>query len=442
MKGSSANVDNLNMAIPSRRILSYLPHMLDERQGVLTRKLVQLANHLGTQGAEASLLNAIGQERAIVGDARSMATAYRLAMACGGDCGAAPSARGVQSDARQYPTLTAFVRGFGHKPGFHRLFAKVAHMLHSGEHGKLYKLASSPGGYNSKLCGHCQQRSVAGNESMYCVSAVPGKLVHSPTLGFDYKPASALSRKALDVPHLRGGVIVSTVLPYGPLADKLQPYDVVSAVRTVEGEMQLDEQGEHYNKAWGLSLGLSDVIDRAPLSTPVELVVHRAGRPVRVQFTHAPLTADQRPAVRTLDASEAHLNAALAVAGVSFKILRMSDLADPSVAQSGAALYGRPSQRHLEKVIVSAVDPASALFHDYSLGRGQVVQAVNRQALPDGARGGAWRDFLGKLVAAGNSDTGLAMLQTECGGVDTFPVTPQEAAQITQYLEHTAPNAV
>ena len=158
-------------AIPSRRVLSYLPHMLDERQGVLTRKLVQLANHLGTQGAEASLLNAIGQERAIVGDARSMATAYRLAMACGGDCSAAPSALGVQSDARQYPTLTAFVRGFGHKPGFHRLFAKVAHMLHNGEHGKLYKLASSPGGYNSKLCGHSTPSKICGIRTRACDSS-------------------------------------------------------------------------------------------------------------------------------------------------------------------------------------------------------------------------------------------------------------------------------
>ena len=350
-------------------------------------------------------------------------------------CGKSPPE--VTTDAHQFPTLTSFVRGFAHKPGFHKLFAKVTKLLHNGEHEKLYKLASSPGGYDSKLCGHCQQRSVPGNESLYCVSPVPGKLVHSPTLGFDYKPASSLSRAALGVPHLTGGVIVSNVLPYGSLADKLKPYDIVSAVHTTEGEMKLDEQGEYYNGGWGLSLGLSDLIDRAPLSTPVRLVVHREGRPMLVDFQHAPLTAEQRPAVRNLDASEAHLNASLSVAGVSFKVLRMSDLADPQVMQSSAALYARPNQRHLERVMVSAVDPGSALFHDYSLGRGQIVKAVNQSELPSGSNG-TWRDFLGKLVAAGNSRSGLAVLQTECGGIDTFPVTTQEAAQIAQYLQNTA----
>lgn len=425
LKATGQSVDGLQMAIPSRRILSYLPHMLmGEEQGALTQKLVRLASHLKTQGAEVQLLDALAQQHAPLGDARSMAASYTQAMACGGCCG-------KQSDAHAYPTLASFVRGFAHKPGFHALFHKVATHLLTANHTALHDMASR--GFDTELCGHCQQSHVgAGMQSLYCQSPMPAALVHSPQLGFDYKATSALTRAALGVPHLKGGVVVSEVLPYGQLAHKLKPMDIITSVQTIEGVHALDEQGEHYKAAWGLSLGLSDLVDRAPLSTAVKYNVFRDGRPMEVAFTHAPLQAEQRPAVRHLDASEAHLDAAVSVAGVTFKVLRMSDLANPQMAQSCAMQYSAPSKRHLQKILVAGVDPQSAVFHNYSLMPGQVVSHVNRAAVPSQ---GAWQDFLGKLVEAGERG-GLALVGTEGGGVDTFPVTGNEAAQLKQFMQH------
>lgn len=433
MKATGQATDNLNMAIPSRRIMSYLPHMLDERQHELSAAVVQLANIASVQGMETRLLDAVAQQSAVLGDARAMQNAYAAAMSCGGnDCSAAHN-----TDAKMYPTLTSFIRGFSHKPGFHKLFSKVSELLHNGDAEKLHRLACAPGGFDAKLCGHCKKRALTDDQDLYCVSAVPSKLVHSPTLGFDYKASSRLTRQALGVSHLNGGVVVSEVLPYGALSSRLMKYDVISEVHTQDGAMKLDGQGEHYRGDWGLSLGLADLVDRAPLSTKVAFKVHRDGNEFMMDFVHSPLTADQRPAVRCLDASEAHMNAAVTVAGVTFKVLRMSDLADPRIAQSGAAQYAAPLKRHMEKVIVAQVDPGSAVFHDYSLMPGQVVSHVDQRAIKTGATGGAWRDFISKL--SGNEGRGgLAMLSTEQGGIDTLPVSQPEAAQLLRYLQSSA----
>lgn len=419
------------MAIPSRRILSYLPHILQERQEQLSAAIVNLATQLNSQPLQAHLLDSVSKQSAVVGDARAMETAYAKAMSCEDhSCGGA-----VHCDSKRYPTLRSFMRNYAHRPGFHSLFSKVTQVLHSGNYGKLRRMATGKG-FDAHLCSQCESSAQHDTEHLYCVSPAPGNVVHSPLLGFDYKPTSKLTRAALNAGRVQGGVIVSEVLPYGTLSAKLKPYDIIAEVHTNDGAMKLDEQGEHFKKEWGLSLGLADIVDRAPLGTQVAFKIFRAGVPVTMNFTHAPPMAGDRPAVRHLDASEVHLNAAIQVGGVAFKVLRMSDLADPRIAAT-AAKYGRPDKRHMEKVIVASVGPMSAAFHNYSLMPGQVVSHVNQSAVSSGAGGGAWRDFVQKLT--GNAGRGgLAMLSTECGGVDTLPVSEQEAVQLLQYLQSSA----
>lgn len=432
LKATGATTDNLNMAIPSRRILSYLPHVLDEKQQQMTMSVANLAAHLNSQIAQEHLLDSLSKQSAVIGDARSMATAYAEAMSseehsCGG---------AVHCDAKRYPTLRSFMRNYSHRPGFHKLFTKVAETLHSGDYNKLRRMATGKG-FDAHLCSQCETSAATGNEHLYCVSAAPGKVVHSPMLGFDYKATSPLTRSALGVDEsIAGGVVVSEVLPYGTLSNSLKPYDIITKVRTQDGAMALDEQGEHYKMEWGLSLGLADLVDRAPLGSKVTLDLLRDGTEHPVSFVHAPLATNERPAVRHLDASEVHLNAAVQVGGVSFKVLRMSDLADPRIAAT-AAKYGQPGKRHMEKVIVAAVDPASAAFHNYSLMPGQIVSHVNRCAVAKGEGGGAWRDFVERLTGdAGRG--GLAMLTTECGAVDTLNVSEQESMQLLNYLQSSA----
>lgn len=431
LKATGATTDNLNMAIPSRRILSYLPHILEEKQQQMSMSIANLAAHLNSQAAQEHLLTSLSKQSAVIGDARSMATAYAEAMSCEEhSCGGV-----VHCDAKRYPTLRSFVRNYSHRPGFHSLFAKVADTLHNGDYAKLRRMATGKG-FDAHLCSHCERSAVAGKEHLYCVSAAPGKVVHSPLLGFDYKATSPLTRSALGASDVEGGVVVSEVLPYGTLSKVLKPYDIITSVHTQDGSMALDEQGEHYKKEWGLSLGLADLVDRAPLGSKVTMNLVRDGDAHAVSFVHAPLSTSERPAVRHLDASEAHLNAAVQVGGVSFKVLRMSDLADPRIAAM-AAKYGQPDKRHMEKVIVAAVDPASAAFHNYSLMPGQVVSHVNRCSVSRGAGGGAWRDFVQKLT--GDSGRGgLAMLTTECGGVDTLAVSEEESLQLLNYLQSSA----
>jgi S1-C subfamily serine protease len=427
MKATGATTDNLNMAIPSRRILSYLPALLDESQQQLAASVVGLVRRLGAQGTELHLLDAQAQEPAMLGDAEAMHTAYAAAMQC--DDHACCGDRTVP-----YPTLGSLVTAYAHKPGFHRLLGKVCDYLHTGNHAKLHRLVSKAN-LDNKLCGHCQRGAEAGG-SMFCVSPVPSKLVHSPSLSFDYKPASALTRQALGVPELTGGVVVSEVLPYGALSDRLQPYDIISEVYTHEGTMPLSETGEHYRSDWGLSLGLRDLVDRAPLGTQVGFKVHRDGQTRLIHFERRPLMAEERPAVRALDASEAHLNAAVTVGGVSFKVLRLTDImADPRIAQSPASEYAQPLRRHLEKVVVSNVDPTCAAFHNFSLMPGHVVSHIGKQALPE-AKTGVWRQFVTALAQGGNG--GLAMLGTEGGGIDTVPVSETEAQQLALYLQASA----
>ena len=431
LKATGATTDNLNMAIPSRRIMSYLPSILDERQLQLSSGVVNLASQLGSLPIQAHLLDSVAKQSAVFGDARTMETAYAEAMACKDhSCGGH-----VRCDAQRYPTLRSFVRNYAHRPGFHSLFSKVSQLLHSGEKTKLRRMATGKG-FDAHLCSQCEASAQQDTEHLYCVSPAPGKVVHSPMLGFDYKATSKLTRAALNAGHAQGGVIVSKVLSYGALTSMLKPYDIITEVHTKDGVMRLDEQGEHYKQEWGLSLGLADLVDRAPLGTQVAFKICRAGVPITINFTHAPPAAGERPAVRHLDASEVHLNAAIQVGGVAFKVLRMSDLADPRIA-AVAAQYGQPGKRHMEKVIVASVDPASAAFHNYSLMPGQVVSQVNQSAVVGGAGGGAWRDFVGKLTGdAGRG--GLVMLATECGGVDTLPVSEQEAGQLLQYLQSSA----
>lgn len=443
MKATGASTDNLNMSIASNTVKSYLPHLLDESQLALTKKVVQLANHLNAQGVEVALLEAMMKEDAVIGNPANMKMAYASAMNSEKICCGA-----TIPDAHK--TLRSVIMRYANEPGFHKLFSTVTNHIHTGNLVALRNLASAKN-MSSLLCEHCVTTSArcndcggkkrtrktqcvntaCGTSNLYetCRSAAPAKVIHSPTLGFEYRPASSLTAKALNAPT-SGGVVVSSVLKYGPTKD-LQKYDVISAVKTAsDGLMQLDENGEHYNASWGLSLGLSDLVERAPLGTEVAFQLHRGGESMVLKYTKNPLSDADRPAVRALDASEAHLNAAVTVGGVTFKVLRMNDLMDPRLAASPAAQYAAPTKRHLEKVIVADVSPASAAFHHYSLMPGMVMNEINKEAV---AETGSWISFCEKLADA-PLHGGVALLGTECGGVDTIRVSQEEAASLHQYL--------
>lgn len=442
MKATSENVDNLNMSICSNTVKSYMSSLLDETQLALSKKVVALANHLNAQGVEVALLEAMMKEQAVIGEPANMEAAYNAAMDCGASCCAA-------NIPDKHKTLKGVIQRYANEPGFHKLFSALSYHIHTGNAEALRGMVAREN-MSSMLCGHCVQVSEHCNScggkkkkrtnqcvntscgtNMYeiCRSVAPAKVVHSPTLGFEYKPASSLTAQALNAPS-GGGVVLSSVLGYGPAKD-LQKYDVITAVKTVsDGLMKLDENGEYFNAAWGLSLGLSDLVERAPLGTEVAFQVHRGGKSMVLKYTKNPPTDSDRPAVRALDASEAHLNAAITVGGVTFKVLRMNDLMDPRLAASPAAQYASPLKRHLEKVIVADVSPASAAFHHYSLMPGMVLQEVNQEGIESGK---SWVSFCEKLAGAPLKG-GVALLSTECGGVDTIRVSQQEADSLHQYL--------
>lgn len=422
--------------------MSHLPELLDEQKINLTSAMVDLANHLKSQGTELKFLETSAKSPLVLGRPRAMEEAYAQAMAM--EPARTPNRR--MTDAKRFPTLTSFVRGWSHRPGFHRLFAKVATLLHEGKLAKVHSLASSRNGFAAKLCDHCEQLAAtaetaettaveSGRSFSYCVSAVPSKVVHSPRMTWDYKATSALSRKALGVTS-SGGVVVSEVLPYSRLASKLQPYDVVSHVRTErDGLLELDEQGEAYQAKWGLSLGLSDILDRAPLHTAVAMQVHRGDQKFVLQFEHTPLQLQERPPIRLLDQSEAALNASITVGGVVFKQLRLSDFADPAIAGGAAAVYQNPQKHHENVVVVAAVDPRCQAFHQFSLMPGQIVQEVHRQPL--GVASTAWTNFLGHLADTPKKHQGVCLIKTKGGGMDALPVSTGEAQQLLAYLQNT-----
>lgn len=420
------------MAIPSARLKSHFSELLCEKMPVLTAAMVRLANHLASQGTEVQFLEASAKDTLVLGHPRVMEEAYAKAMSI------QPKSSGGtrMTDAERYPTLTSFVRGWSHKPGFHGLFKKVSMLLHEGRLQRLHQIAATGNGFADKLCSHCEcaaATSSHGHSFSYCVSATPAKVVHSPRLTWDYKPTSSLSRKGLGV-SCKGGVIVSEVLPHSRLAGKLRPYDVISHVRTSrDGLMELDEAGEAWQSKWGLSLGLSDILERSDLHTPVALQVHRGDQKFVVQFQHAPLAADERPPIRILDQSEARLNTSISVGGVTLKQLRLSDFADPAIAMGAAADYQNPHKHNQHVVVVAAVDPRCAAFHDFSLMPGQIVEEIHRQPLTTGKT--AWTDFLEQLAETPHNYAGVCMLKTKGGGVDALPVTPAEAQQLTAYLQ-------
>ena len=448
MKATGATTDNLNMAIPSRRIASYLPHLVSEEQQQLSQMMVELANHLGAQGLEAKLIEAVEKQHAIVGRGADMELAYNTAMQC--------ESHNCSGGDIEHPTFKSFMRAYAHKPGFHSLFSKVTHLIHTGNHKKLHNMACRTGskGFSEYLCqkctavaapqlthktectseceGRCGNPDYNSKRRLYqtCVSGVPAAVIHSPSLGFEYRPTSQLSLAALGVPHLEGGVVVSSVLPWGP-TKHLKKYDVVSAVKTEDGLMRLDEQGEHYSSKWGLSLGLADLIERAPMGTQVGFQIHRGGRDLMLTIQRSPLKSEDRPAVRLLDRSEQHLNTGVSVGGCTFKILRLNDLANPRIAMSTAAKYAAPQERNATKIIVADVSEQSVAFHNYSLMPGMVVSEINTEKLSDKR---PWQDFCEKLVDAAQGN-GVALLGTECGGCDAVQVSPQEGQALVQYIQ-------
>jgi len=435
LKATSANVDNLNMSICSRTVQNYLPHLLDgERQSELTSAVVRLAHHLRAQGLEMALLDASTKSKAYLGDPARMEAAYNSAMSL-----AVPE---------KHRTLADFVKTYARQPGFHSLWSKVTQLIHTGNTAKLQTMACQDT-FHTKCCGYCQTSSQKCNDcrrnkrlgepvelcafgecdaNMYtsCQSAVPAKIVHSVSMGFDYKPMSRLTAKALGVKETKG-VVVSSSLHYGPTSE-LQRYDVVTAVKTTaDGLCSLDENGEVYKKEWGLSLSLSDLVERAPLGSEVAFQIRRGDKNMVLRWDKI---QQNKPACRALDASEQHLNSAITVGGCTFKVLRMNDLNDPRIASSPAAAHAlNPHKRHLERVIVADVSPASAAYHNYSLAPGQILEEVNMSKLGDAS---PWNSFCQKLVAS--VESGVALLATECGGVDTVRVTEQEASAIAQYL--------
>lgn len=439
MKATSQNVDNLNMAIPSNVLVGYLPHLLDERHVDLSRAVIQLANRLNAQGLELALLDAATREASFLGEPATMETAYNEAM---------ESARNMIPPAHR--TLSDFVKRYAREPGFHSLWSAVSCMIHTGDQAGLRHMASG-NAFEELLCKSCktfvkcdicehnktlgdheEQCGLLECKNMYaaCQSAIPAKVVHSVTMGFEYKPMTAMTAKALGVTAAdEGGVIVTSALKYGPTA-ALERYDVITAVKTSnDGLCRLDENGEHYRASWGLSLGLSDLVERAPLGTEVSFQVHRGEQNLVLKWNKV---QQNKPSCRVLDASEQHLNSCVTIGGCSFKVLRMNDMMNPSISSSTAAKYAMdPQKRHLETVIVSSVSPASVAYHNYSLRPGMVLDEINRTALKDCES--PWVAFCQMLVDSAQS--GVALIATENGGIDSIRVTPQDAASLTQYLQ-------
>lgn len=443
LKATSQNVDNLNMAIPSNVVVSYLPQLLcGERQTDLSTKIIQFANRLNAQGLEMALLEAATKEASYFGDPATMETAYNEAM-----MGESTLSRAMIPIKHQ--TLSAFVRRYASKPGFHSLWSRVSCMIHTGNHAALRSMAVGDT-FKELLCKSCkafrkcgdcerkkrngQQQScgytACGNMYTACQSAIPAKVVHSVNMGFEYKPMTSMTAKALGVAAAEsGGGIVTSALEYGPTAS-LMRYDVVTAVKTSnDGLCALDENGEHYKTAWGLSLGLSDIVERANLGTEVAFQVHRGTKNMVLKWNKV---QQNKPSCRALDASEQHLNSCITLGGCSFKVLRMNDMMDPRISNSPAARYAMdPHKRHLETIIVSEVSPASVAYHNYSLRPGMVLDEINRVSLKD--HKSPWTLFCQTLVDS--AKTGVALLATEKGGIDSIRVSPQEAASLTQYLQ-------
>lgn len=439
LKATSQNVDNLNMAIPSNVLIGYLPHLLDERHVDLSRAVIQLANRLNAQGLELALLEAATKEASFMGDAATMETAFNKAM---------ESNKNLIPPAHR--TLSAFVRRYANEPGFHSLWSRVSCMIHAGDHAGLRSSAAGDTFQEllckpcraSRKCNECERNKNSGNnerlcgytacKNMYtdCQSAIPAKVVHSVTMGFEYKPMTSMTARALGVTSAEnGGVIVTKALQYGPTAS-LKRYDVITAVKTShDGLCHLDENGEHYKASWGLSLSLNDLVERAPLGTEVAFQVHRGEQNLVLNWNKI---QQNKPSCRVLDASEQHLNSCVTLGGCSFKVLRMNDMMDPNISSSTAAKYAMdPQKRHLETVIVSSVSPASVAYHNYSLRPGMVLDEINRTSLKDCES--PWVAFCQMLVDSAQS--GVALLATENGGIDSIPVTPQNAASLTQYLQ-------
>ena len=436
LKATSLNVDNLNMSISSRTVQNYLPHLIDgEKQSELTSSVIRLAHHLKAQGLEMALLDACTKGKAYLGDPAKMEAAYNKTMSL-----AVPE---------KHRTLSGFVKHYGGRPGFHSLWSKVTQIIHSGSLSKLHTMASHDL-FESKLCGYCQtsvkcadcdrkkKLGEAAAECAYescnnmytsCQSATPAKVVHSVSMGFEYKPMTQLTARALNMTSQKG-VVVSSSLEYGPTSE-LQRYDVITAVKTnADGLCALDENGEVYKSDWGLSLSLSDLVERAALGTEVAFQVHRAGKNMVLRWSKV---QQNKPACRALDASEQHLNSAITVGGCTFKVLRMNDLNDPRIASSPAAAHAmNPHKRHLERVIVADVSPASVAYHNYSLAPGQILEEINQEPLGDAS---PWASFCSKL--ASSAEQGVALIATECGGVDTVQITANEATAIQQYLHQT-----
>lgn len=442
LKASSQNVDNLNMSIPSNTVANYLPHLLNESQTDLTRAVIQLANRLNAQGLEMALLEAATKDASFLGDPASMETAYNEAM----------MGESVISQAMipmKHRTLSAFVRRYAREPGFHSLWSRVSCMIHTGDHAALRTMAAGDTFKEllckpckvSRKCDDCERKKKDGEElmcgytdcnNMYtaCQSAIPAKVVHSVNMGFDYKPMTRTTAQALGVAAAEtGGVIVTSALEYGPTA-ALQRYDVITAVKTSnDGLCRLDENGEHYKASWGLSLSLSDLVERAQLGTEVAFQVHRGQQNLVMKWNKV---QQNKPSCRVLDASEQHLNSCVTIGGCSFKVLRMNDMMDPGMVNTRAAKYAMdPHKRHLETVIVSDVSPASVAYHNYSLRPGMVLDEINRTSLKECES--PWVAFCQMLVDS--AKTGVALLATEKGGIDSIRVSPQEAASLTQYLQ-------
>ena len=443
MKATSLNVDNLNLSIPSNTVANYLPHLLDERQADLSRAVMQLANRLNAQGLEMALLEAATKAPSCLGDPATMETAYNEAM----------MGESVISEAMipmKHRTLSAFVRRYAREPGFHSLWSRVSCMIHTGDQAALRTMAAGDTFKEllckpckaSRKCDDCERKKKDGKElmcdytvckNMYtaCQSAIPAKVVHSVNMGFDWKPMTRMTAQTLGVTAAdNGGVIVTSALDYGPTA-ALQRYDVITAVKTSnDGLCRLDENGEHYKPSWGLSLSLSDIVERAQLGTEVAFQVHRGQQNLVMKWNKV---QQNKPSCRVLDASEQHLNSCVTLGGCSFKVLRMNDMMDPNMANSAAAKYALdPHKRHLETIVVSDVSPASVAYHNYSLRPGMVLDEINRTSLKDCES--PWVAFCQMLVDSAQSG-GVALLATENGGIDSIRVSPQEAASLTQYLQ-------
>lgn len=386
--------EEINMLIPSNRILAVLPTMLDNSKNEQEiEKMLKVAAHMYDRKPEGITNEQLLKVTHLMSEVHADFDVEKAAMIW--ESHKLGGMRRAKEGIRAVKMSEWYAKYVDGSHDAHRLFSDVLNEIHAEHTDEIHKMRAV--GFASFQCEECDHKMDCKKKGMHnqlkiSKSQIPPMVLSMPRLAMKLSNSTgAPTLKKYGAPkHVKGGVIVSDVVA-GGMMDRagLKKYDFIYKVQTEKGSFPLDNYGESWMNNMMVSLPLRDIIHRSSFNKEITLNVIRNKEMKEVKFTYLPLEQQFKPNIRILNTLQDMplTRQVCKIAGITMTPMRLNH-----VMQFRKAEYMNPHKQNEFKIIVLDIDTHASAFHARNIVPGDIITKIN-----DAETGKSWKDFVDQI---------------------------------------------